>query len=303
MVPKEEPFSRRFHRSATSGSLREIAYLFADPRYRFCDARGCCYRRSQWRQPSCGSADRQCEGISGASSVPSSRSASGTHSETSEATEVTQLTNMSDASHNESEGLKSSASTVQQQATPKASLSAVSNASVLRHRLRRLSHRAALLLRGAPRSGRELSPPRRLLLPPPQPRLLSTKLDYATTWVLLTSRLSRRDRRRRAQGSAPRSVRDGHRHAQGEGRRLQAGVCPSQTCQDAHVGHARDRHEHPQLGVPAYAGGCGAFSSRMSHRDSLTASASMSGSSSLRSFSSAAPSSPGAPPPPPPARG
>ncbi|TKY88549.1 hypothetical protein EX895_002538 [Sporisorium graminicola] len=69
------------------------------------------------------------EGASGASSVPSSRSASGTHSETSEATELTQLTNMSDASHTESDGLKSSASTVQQQATPKASLSAVSNVS------------------------------------------------------------------------------------------------------------------------------------------------------------------------------
>ncbi|CBQ69408.1 related to Serine/threonine protein kinase [Sporisorium reilianum SRZ2] len=70
------------------------------------------------------------EGISGAaSSVPSSRSASGTHSETSEATELTQLTNMSDASHTESDGIKSSASTVQQQATPKASLSAVSNVS------------------------------------------------------------------------------------------------------------------------------------------------------------------------------
>ncbi|EST09166.1 Protein kinase domain protein [Kalmanozyma brasiliensis GHG001] len=70
------------------------------------------------------------EGVSGAaSSVPSSRSTSGTHSETSEATEVTQLTNMSEASHAESEGLKSSASTVQQQATPKASLSAVSNGS------------------------------------------------------------------------------------------------------------------------------------------------------------------------------
>lgn len=69
------------------------------------------------------------EGVSGASSVPSSRSASGTHSETSEATELTQLTAMSDASHTESDGLKSSASTVQQQATPKASLSAVSNVS------------------------------------------------------------------------------------------------------------------------------------------------------------------------------
>lgn len=69
------------------------------------------------------------EGISGASSVPSSRSTSGTHSENSEATELTNITNVSDASHNESEGVKSSASTVQQQATPKASLSAVSNVS------------------------------------------------------------------------------------------------------------------------------------------------------------------------------
>ncbi|SPO23986.1 related to Serine/threonine protein kinase [Ustilago trichophora] len=69
------------------------------------------------------------EGVSGASSVPSSRSTSGTHSENSEATEMTQLTNLSDASHGESDGVKSSASTVQQQATPKASLSAVSNVS------------------------------------------------------------------------------------------------------------------------------------------------------------------------------
>ncbi len=69
------------------------------------------------------------EGISGASSVPSSRSTSGTHSETSEATELTQFTNLSDVSHTESDGVKSSASTVQQQATPKASLSAVSNVS------------------------------------------------------------------------------------------------------------------------------------------------------------------------------
>ncbi|SOV07836.1 related to Serine/threonine protein kinase [Ustilago sp. UG-2017a] len=72
------------------------------------------------------------EGISGASSVPSSRSASGTHSENSEATELTNITKVSDASHTshtESEDLKSSASTVQQQATPKASLSAVSNVS------------------------------------------------------------------------------------------------------------------------------------------------------------------------------
>ena len=69
------------------------------------------------------------EGISGASSVPSSRSTSGTHSENSEATEMTQLTNLTDASHTESDGVKSSASTVQQQATPKASLSAVSNVS------------------------------------------------------------------------------------------------------------------------------------------------------------------------------
>lgn len=72
------------------------------------------------------------EGISGASSVPSSRSASGTHSENSEATELTNITKVSDASHTshtESQGLKSSASTVQQQATPKASLSAVSNVS------------------------------------------------------------------------------------------------------------------------------------------------------------------------------
>ncbi len=69
------------------------------------------------------------EGVSGASSVPSSRSASGTHSENSEATELTQATNLTDASHGESDGIKSSASTVQQQATPKASLSAVSNVS------------------------------------------------------------------------------------------------------------------------------------------------------------------------------
>ncbi|KAJ1025885.1 hypothetical protein NDA16_002511 [Ustilago loliicola] len=69
------------------------------------------------------------EGISGASSVPSSRSTSGTHSENSEATDLTNITNASDASHTESDGIKSSASTVQQQATPKASLSAVSNVS------------------------------------------------------------------------------------------------------------------------------------------------------------------------------
>ena len=72
---------------------------------------------------------RHAEAPSGGSSVPSSRSTSGTHSENSEATEMTQLTNLSDASHQEGDGLKSSASTVQQQATPKASLSAVSNVS------------------------------------------------------------------------------------------------------------------------------------------------------------------------------
>ncbi|SNX86435.1 related to Serine/threonine protein kinase [Melanopsichium pennsylvanicum] len=65
-----------------------------------------------------------------ASSVPSSRSTSGTHSENSEVpTEMTQFTTMSASDAGESEGVKSSASTVQQQATPKASLSAVSNES------------------------------------------------------------------------------------------------------------------------------------------------------------------------------
>ncbi|PWY98950.1 Pkinase-domain-containing protein, partial [Testicularia cyperi] len=69
----------------------------------------------------------QADGTGAASSVPSSRSTSGTHSENSTATEATQLTHATSSSHPRSEGLKSSASTVQQQATPKASLSLVTD--------------------------------------------------------------------------------------------------------------------------------------------------------------------------------
>ncbi|EPQ30724.1 uncharacterized protein PFL1_01625 [Pseudozyma flocculosa PF-1] len=58
-------------------------------------------------------------GVAG-SSVPSSRSTSGTHSQASEATEATQVTAITETSQRTSEGVKSSASTVQQ-ATPKAS--------------------------------------------------------------------------------------------------------------------------------------------------------------------------------------
>ena len=60
------------------------------------------------------------------SSVPSSRSTSGTHSQTSEVTQATQLTATSEPSERNSDGLKSSASTVQQ-ATPKASSTMVGN--------------------------------------------------------------------------------------------------------------------------------------------------------------------------------
>lgn len=119
----EQPPLGPFERSPTSSHITSMTSASATPSV---IVTGAPNGTSRHAEAQTGSG----EGVSGASSVPSSRSTSGTHSENSEATEMTQITNVTDASHAESEGLKSSASTVQQQATPKASLSAVSNASI-----------------------------------------------------------------------------------------------------------------------------------------------------------------------------